>query len=158
MLLHKHALAAAHASWMHLSLNKALHHPRLLALLRLQHTTGVFSLGLCPLSVGAAWLSSLIMLFTCLLCLSLLPSTLLWRLQVKTVSSALAIPAVTFGVVSMAKVIETITDAQRRLQDARLQAKAKQRHEAYLAEHPEEAKDQVTAGAACCSWQASAPS
>ena len=58
-------------------------------------------------------------------------------------SSAVAIPALTFGVVSMAKLVETMAAAQRKLQDAKLQLKAKQRHEAYLAAHPEEAQDLV---------------
>eukprot|EP00891_Asterochloris_glomerata_P006313 jgi/Astpho2/6313/Aster-08146 len=63
--------------------------------------------------------------------------------QVSLVSSAVAIPAVTFGLVSMVKVMETINEAKRSLQDADLQSKAKQRHLAYLAEHPEEAQDSV---------------
>ena len=58
-------------------------------------------------------------------------------------ASAVAIPAVTFGLVSMVKVMETINEAKRSLQDADLQSKAKQRHLAYLAEHPEEAQDSV---------------
>eukprot|EP00891_Asterochloris_glomerata_P006314 jgi/Astpho2/6314/Aster-08147 len=62
---------------------------------------------------------------------------------VSLVSSAVAIPAVTFGLVSMVKVMETINEAKRSLQDADLQSKAKQRHLAYLAEHPEEAQDSV---------------